>query len=322
MIMWHPNLSAFDPVKTAYFNEHDPEAGGFSGFPEYASHMPRSVTYVWVLREDGRRLARLCSDPKDAFTDTADNTAMDLNGVANDVLKARRVSPLATRDLCRSLHNVTALKTGPCPYRHTLLAGDTIIVHPGSGFALMPDGKRWIRDDTEWSVTNVRKRGTVTSGNGPLIGMFLGYMEYNDDGFVLTNYEMLIDLEDESKIAFKIFAPSFGKKRKPGRRERQRNARDFWQERRRVRAVVSRGVKQQRVCFMPFDVVKNVRFDLQRRSAMIIQRVWRSYQSRKLYNACVTIQRAWLARYYECTDKRKGSGYVKCHAAFFAKINI
>lgn len=168
---WHPNERLFDPEKVRYFDQSDPEGAGLSGLPKFADKMPRTVTTSYRSnKHNGRSIV------------TDDNG--DQRPHHNEET---------------TLTTFTALQMGPCPIKHTLIPGDLIVVHDGSGYSLMSDDRRWRRNDPELVLTSDRKTN-AHSAVQPYLAIFREYnIYYDDDGNVGTDYEIDELLEDGSR---------------------------------------------------------------------------------------------------------------------------
>lgn len=194
---WHPNGHCFCEEKKGFFNNFDQEAAGIINAPEYAFHMPRRAIVTWRL---GQFVVYDYYDDY-YYDDLMTRLLSTCRHAASYLLGSNKgicFPPFHPHQIITSLYpdytrNVCVLQFGPDPIRHSLIPGDTVIIHNRTGFSLMPDGTRWSRE-----FVDMLKKGPskccVHEDPQPFMGIFVGYKEQiDDDGDQITNYTLLID---------------------------------------------------------------------------------------------------------------------------------
>lgn len=129
--MWHKNASFFDAKKVPYFNFYCVEAPYV--IPLYMRHFPSST---------------LDTDRMPFASEEGDDLALNVSiNVSINVSKFEEEEE-------RNMQSDDVVIMGWNVYQHSLIVGDLIVVHENTAHAIMPDDKKWDRNEDESGNTH------------------------------------------------------------------------------------------------------------------------------------------------------------------------
>jgi len=133
---WHDNHEEFEEAKRPYFESCFDESPFLKA--DFLYHQPCEVTDEQYAKK------KFDCDPEFVMPSFRISLRLAKTMCDDHPLALRKMLKKAYKD--RNLFDGFVL--GKNVYMHSLLKGDVIVVHPKSGHALMPDNKRWTRDES------------------------------------------------------------------------------------------------------------------------------------------------------------------------------